>query len=181
MQNQPTAANQARLEHPSGKAIIAALKQADIRFVVAVPDIVTSDGLLWPIAEDADLKLVRVCKEDEAVSICAAMSYSDTRAMVLMQQTGLMDSLNALRALGMEYGRPICMMVGLQGKEPHLKLHESAAYGVRIIKPILDVMQLSNSLIEEPGDIEGIVPAIDRAYQTPAPHCFLIGRSPEAP
>ena len=101
--------------------------------------------------------------------------------LVLMQQTGLMDSLNAIRALGMEYGRPICMMVGLQGKEPHLKLHESAAYGVRIIKPILDVMQLSNSLIEEPGDIEGIVPAIDRAYQTPAPHCFLIGRSPEAP
>ncbi len=181
MQNQPTTAKQARLEYPSGKAIIAALKQANIRFVVAVPDIVTSDGLLWPIAEDAELNLVRVCKEDEAVSICAAMSYSDTRALVLMQQTGLMDSINAIRAIGMEYRRPVCMMVGLQGKEAHLKPHESASYGVRIVQPILDVMQLSNSLIETPDDVEGIVPAIDRAYRTSAPHCFLIGRSPEAP
>ena len=181
MQGQPAAARRTNLEFTSGKAIIAALKQAEIRFVVAVPDIVTSDGLLWPIAEDRDLKLVRICKEDEGVSICAAMSYSNTRALLLMQQTGLMDSLNAIRAIGMDYRRPVCMMVGLQGKEAHLKLHESAAYGVRIVKPILDVMELSNSPIEEPGDVEGIAPAIDRAYRTSAPHCFLIGRSPEAP
>jgi len=172
------AAQKARLRFPSGKAIVAALKRGQIRFVVAVPDIVTSDGLLWPIAEDAELNLVRVCKEDEAVSICAAMSYSNTRALLLMQQTGLMDSLNAIRAIGMDYRMPVCMMVGLQGKEPHLRPHESASYGVRIIQPILDVMQVSNSLIEEPDDVEGIVPAIDRAYRTPAPHCFLIGRSP---
>lgn len=181
MPARPSAAAQTSLEFPSGKAIIAALKQASIRFVVAVPDIVTSDGLLWPIVEDADLELVRVCKEDEAVSICAAMSYSNTRALLLMQQTGLMDSLNAIRAIGVDYGRPVCMMVGLQGKEPHLRPHESGSYGVRIVQPILDVMQLSNSLIEEPGDVEGIAPAIDRAYRISAPHCFLIGRSPEAP
>ena len=164
----------------SGAAIIAGLKTAQVKYIVAVPDIVTSDGLLWPISADPDLKLVPVCKEDEGVSICAAMSYADTRAVLLMQQTGLMDSLNAIRAIGMDYGLPVCMIVGLQGKEPGLNPRRSAAYGVRIVQPILDVMGLSHDLIEDPENTGLIAPAIELAYRRSAPHCFLIGRPPEA-
>ena len=169
------------LPHPDGRTILAALKSAGIRFVVAVPDIVTSDGLLWPITEDPDFSLVRICKEDEGVSICAAMSYTGTRALLLMQQTGLMDSLNAIRAIGMDYHLPVCMMVGLQGKEPHLRPSQSQSYGVRIIEPVLDAMELSHRLIEEPDDVAGIPGDIERAYGASMPHCFLIGRSPVAP
>jgi len=165
---------------PSGAEMIAALKRARIEFVVSLPDIVTSEGLLRPIARDPDLKLVSVCKEDEGVSICAAMSYSDTRAVLLMQQTGLMDSLNAIRAIGMDYGLPVCMIVGLQGKEPHVKPSRSASYGVRIIEPILDVMGLAHDLIEDPQDTDLLVPGIERAYRESAPHCFLVGRPPVA-
>jgi sulfopyruvate decarboxylase TPP-binding subunit len=35
--------------HPSGEAILQAVKQAGVEFIVSVPDIVTSEGLLWPI------------------------------------------------------------------------------------------------------------------------------------
>ena len=167
------------LPRPSGKAIITAIKNANIRFVVAVPDIVTSEGLLWPLYVDKDINLIKVCREDEGVSICAAMSYSNTRALLLMQQTGLMDSLNAIRAIGVDYHLPVCMMVGLQGKEAHLKPHESRSFGVRIIQPILDVMNITHSLIEEPQDINQIASDINRCYQDSSPHCFLIGRSPD--
>lgn len=163
---------------PSGRAILRQLKQAGIRYVVSVPDIVTSDGLLWPIARDPEFELIRVCKEDEGVSICAAMSYTDTRALLLMQQTGLMDSLNAVRAMGMDYRLPVCMMVGLQGKEPHLEPSQSRSNGVRIIEPILDVMDLPHRLIETPDSVNTIASDIDRAYAAPTPFCFLIGRSP---
>ena len=164
--------------HPSGAAIIAALKAAGVEFVVALPDIVTSANLLWPIERDAALRVVRVCKEDEGVSICAGLSYCDRRAVLLMQQTGLMDSLNAVRAMALDYGLPICMLVGLQGKEPHLKPQHSASRGVRIIEPILDVIGLAHDLIEEPEDCRLIAPAIEHAYRASLPHCFLIGRSP---
>lgn len=166
---------------PSGAAIIAALKQARIGEVVALPDIVTSDGLLWPISRDPAFRLTRICKEDEGVSICAAMSYNGTRAVLMMQQTGLMDSLNAIRAIGMDYERPVVMIVGLQGKEPHLPPEASASYGVRIIRPVLDAMGLSHSLIEAPGDEVHIPAAIAAAYAQSRPHVFLIGRAPEAP
>lgn len=167
--------------HPQGAAIIAGIKASGIRFVIAVPDIVTSDGLLWPLSRDRDVQLLRVCKEDEGVSICAAMAATGTRALLLMQQTGLMDSLNAVRAMGIDYRQPICMMVGLQGKEPHLRPHASAAYGVRIIEPVLDAMAIRHSPIEEPDDTATIPAHINASYSKARPHCFLIGRSPVAP
>ena len=71
-----------------GVKIIKELKKAQIKVVAALPDIVTSDGLLWPISRDSDFQLIRICKEDEGVSICAALSFTDKRALLLMQQTG---------------------------------------------------------------------------------------------
>jgi len=164
----------------SGDKIIASLKMAGIQFVVSVPDIVTSDGLLWPLTKDNDLKLLRVCKEDEGLSICAAMSYNGTRALMLMQQTGLMDSLNAVRALGMDYKLPLCMMVGLQGKEHEVPARESASYGVRIIEPVLDAMEVSHSTLDNDDHIDTIQTSIEQAYHQSSPHVFLIGRPPVA-
>ena len=91
------------LSPPNGETIITQLKMAGVGVIVSVPDIVTSAALLWPISKDPDFQLIRVCKEDEGISICAALSYSNKRALLLMQQTGLMDSLNAIRAIAMDY------------------------------------------------------------------------------
>lgn len=170
--------NTRQVTHPQGTDILQAIKNASVEFIVSVPDIVTSDGLLWPISKDTNLKLIRVCKEDEGVSICGAMSYNNTRALLLMQQTGLMDSLNAIRAIGVDYQLPICMMVGLQGKEPHLKPSESKSYGVRIIEPVLEAMQIPYRLIEDPEDVRHITPDIEQAYLTSSSFVFIIGRSP---
>ena len=166
------------IERPSGQAILAALDAAAVEFVVALPDIVTSEGVLWPLALRGRPRLVRICKEDEGVSICAGLSFTGKRAVLMMQQTGLMDSLNAIRAIGMEYRLPIAMLVGLQGKEPHLKPRASASYGVRIIEPVLDAMGVPHHLVEEPGDVGRIAPAIDAAYARSMPVCILIGRNP---
>ena len=52
-----------------GQKIIRELKKAQIKVVAALPDIVTSDGLLWPISRDPDFQLIRICKEDEGLSL----------------------------------------------------------------------------------------------------------------
>lgn len=166
------------LEYPSGKQIIKQLQMAGVRFVVSLPDIVTSSGLLWPIAKNNDFELIRVCKEDEGVSICAAMSYNGTRAVLLMQQTGLMDSLNSIRAIAMDYQLPVVMMVGLQGKEPEPKPEQSSVYGVRIIPSVLEAMSVSFSLLQEPSDALTIQDRIGSCYADSKPHVFLIGRTP---
>jgi sulfopyruvate decarboxylase subunit alpha len=162
----------------TGSNIITAIKQSGVEFILAVPDIVTSKGLLFPIAADKELRLVRVCKEDECVGIASGLSYSDKRALILIQYTGFLDSLNAIRAVAVEYKQPIVMMVGLLGHEPERLPTESGRYGVRIIEPICDAMGIPHHLIRGDADIAKIKPAIDKAYADSYPVAFLIGRRP---
>lgn len=167
----------AAFEGPRGTEIIDALRQAGVFHVAALPDITTSAGLLWPLSKETDIRLIRLSKEDEGVSICAALNYCDIRAVLLMQQTGLMDSLNNIRAVACEYRQPVCMIVGLLGKEPDRAPTESESFGVRVIEPVLDAMEIDRILIEGSEDVAALAPAIDRAYETSRPMVALIGRS----
>ncbi len=163
-----------------GASIIAALKASGIEYVLAVPDIVTSSGLLAPIARDNEFKLIRVCKEDECIGIASGLSYADKRALILIQYTGLLDSLNAVRGIAVEYKQPICMMVGLLGHDPEKTPRASPRYGVRIIEPILDDMGIAHHLVSVDADVAKIAPAIERAYRYSEPVALLIGRRPQA-
>jgi len=162
----------------SGAAIIREIKASRVEFVVSVPDITTSEGLLRPLASEQAPRLIRVCKEDEGVGICAGLSYCDKRALLLIQQTGMLDSINAIRGVAVEYALPICMMVGLLEKEPGVAPRQSKRYGVRIVEPILEAMGIAYHAIEVDMDIAKIRPAIDEAYARSRPTVLLIGRRP---
>lgn len=162
-----------------GADIIAAIKRSGIATVVALPDIVTSDHLLWPIARDPALRLIRVCKEDEGVSICAGLAFAGARSLLLMQHTGLLDSINAIRAIAVEYEFGLCMVVGLQGMEPDREPPQSAKFGVRIVEPLLDVMNIDHARLTVRGDEAHIPQAFERARNENRPFVFLVTRSPE--
>ena len=158
--------------------LIKAIKSAGIRFIVALPDRTTSEHLLKPLLEGPELRVVQVCKEDEGVSICSGLHAAGQRALLLMQHTGLLDSINALRGVAVEGKNPVCMMVGLLSKEPGVPPTRSRSYGVRVVEPILDAMQIEHHVIEEPDDVGRIVPAIEGAYARSLPVVLLIGREP---
>src|SRR5919108_1434923 len=154
--------------------IIREIKRAGIHFVVALPDRVTSQYLLKAIMGDPDFKLVQVCKEDEGISICSGLYAAGHRSLLMMQYTGLLDSVNALRGVAVEGENPVCMLVGLLGKEPGVAPTQSKKYGVKIIEPILDTMGIEHHWVEEARDVSKIVPAIDKAYATTRPMAVLI-------
>jgi sulfopyruvate decarboxylase subunit beta len=159
--------------------IIREIKRAGIRFIVALPDRVTSHYLLKSILRDPDFKVVQVCKEDEGISICSGLFSAGHRSLMMMQYTGLLDSVNSLRGVAMEGENPVCMLVGLLGKEPGVAPTQSKKYGVKIIEPILDAMGIAHRWVEESGDTQKIVPAIEKAYADTRPMAVLIGREPQ--
>jgi sulfopyruvate decarboxylase TPP-binding subunit len=162
----------------TGRGIIREIVASGVDFVVSVPDITTSEGLLRQLAQIAKPRLIRVCKEDEGVGICAGLAYTGKRALLLIQQTGMLDSINAIRGVAVEYSLPVCMMVGLLEKEPGVPPRQSKRYGVRIVEPILDAMGIAYHEIEEDADVGKIRPAIDVAYAGSRPVALLIGRRP---
>jgi sulfopyruvate decarboxylase TPP-binding subunit len=163
----------------SGESIIKEINSSGIEFVISVPDITTSEGLLRPLAQATAPRLVRVCKEDEGVGICAGLAYTGKRSLLLIQQTGLLDSINAIRGNAVEYQLPICMMVGLLEKEVGVMPRQSKKYGVRIVEPILEAMGIGYHNIEEDADVSKIRPAIDKAYADSKPTVILIGQRPK--
>jgi sulfopyruvate decarboxylase TPP-binding subunit len=162
----------------SAEGIAGEIKRAGIHFVVALPDRTTSEHLLKPLTTNPDFRVVQVCKEDEGVSICSGLYASGHRALLLMQYTGLLDSINALRGVAVEGKNPVCMMVGLLNKEPGVKPTESKRYGLRIIEPVLDAMGIEHHLIETDSDLAHIAPAVERAYDRSQPVVMLIGKEP---
>jgi sulfopyruvate decarboxylase TPP-binding subunit len=158
--------------------LIREIKRAGISFVVALPDATTSHHLLKSMLDDPELRVVQVCKEDEGVSICSGLYCAGHRALLLIQYTGLLDSINALRGVAVEGEFPVCMMVGLLSKERGVKPTESKHYGVRIVEPILDAMGIEHHLVEEPEDVRQVVPAIEAAYARSRPTVLLIGQRP---
>jgi sulfopyruvate decarboxylase subunit alpha len=158
--------------------LIQAIKRAGIRFIVALPDRTTSEHLLKPLLDDPELRVIQICKEDEGVSICSGLYAAGQRALLLMQYTGLLDSINALRGTAVEGKNPVCMMVGLLNKEPGVPPTQSKHYGIRVVEPVLGVMQIEHQLIEVPHDVEKIVPAIEAAYERAMPVVLLIGKEP---
>ncbi|WP_201841894.1 decarboxylase [Microvirga zambiensis] len=168
------------VEPLSGSRITSSLKAAGITHVLSVPDISTSDGLLWPVSRDPAFKLIRVCKEDEAIGIATGLWATGTRSVVLIQNTGFFYALNAIRVLAMEYEQPICLLIGLLLKEPDKPPQNSARYGVRLVPPVLDALGLSYSTIDTNEQADGIAAGLNSAYCHSRPHAFLLGRSPVA-
>jgi len=170
----------AEIGQPLGaNKIIEEIKRAGIRFVVALPDRTTSHHLLKNLMQDPQIRVIQVCKEDEGVSICSGLYSAGHRALLLIQYTGLLDSINSLRGVAMEGQNPVCIMVGLLSKEPGVKPTQSKRYGLRIVEPILDAMGIEHHLVEEAEDIEKIVPAVEGAYHRSGPVVLLIGREPK--
>jgi sulfopyruvate decarboxylase TPP-binding subunit len=164
----------------SGRNILNQMKTSGVEFVISVPDITTAAGLLAPLEKETNPRLIRICKEDEGVGICAGLAHTNKRAVLLIQQTGMLDSINAIRGVAVEYSLPIVMMVGLLEKEPDVRPRESKRYGVRIVEPILEAMGVEYHEIEQEADIAKIGPAIDAAYTSSKPVVLLIGQRPTA-
>ena len=171
----------AAAEQLTGSAIIAAIKSAGIEYVLSVPDLHTSKGLLAPIAADKELKLIRVCKEDECLGIAAGLSYGDKRALILIQHTGFLYAQNAIRAMAAEQRLPMCFMIGLLNNVPGESPGKSKRIGLRAVETFLDHWQIPRDILQTDADVPRVAPAIEDAYGKSHPTAILIGRRPVNP
>lgn len=112
------------------------------------------------------------------MGIASGLAYGGKRALILIQNTGFFDSINAIRGVGVEYGRPLCMMIGLLEREPDRPPQASARFSVRIVEPMLDLLGIERHLIEDDSGVALIAPAIERAYRESRPVALLLGRKP---
>ena len=100
----------------STEAIYNGLKDAGIDFIVSVP-CVNLSKLLVMIDEDPEITHIPVTREEEGIGICAGAYLGGKKTAILMQNSGLGNSINALKSLMELYEFPLIMIMSHRGTE----------------------------------------------------------------
>ena len=155
--------------HPA--SIIAELKKNNITHVVWLPDSETN-FMYHQLTEDPDLDLVPVSREGETMAIAAGLWVGGKKPVVLIQNTGILESGDSIRGLGLDVNQPLVMLVGYRGWDRHGVTRDSAA---RFIEHILHAWGINYYLVEVDEDAPRISSALEEANRTSKPVAVLLG------
>jgi phosphonopyruvate decarboxylase len=127
----------------SGSDLAARLQHHGFDFYTGVPCSLIED--LIAVLETGKQSYVAAVREDSAVGVAAGAWLGGRRPVVLMQNSGLGTSLNALASLSLMYGFPALLLVtwrGFGGKDApeHILMGE-------ISPPLLDLLRIPHRVL----------------------------------
>jgi sulfopyruvate decarboxylase TPP-binding subunit len=128
-----------------GPSVVAALKAEGVSHVVWIPD--TELGT-WETALRAEpaVRLVRVCREGEAIAIAAGLLLGGQRPVVAIQCTGLFEAGDALRNVVHDLKLPLFLIVGVRNYLAHQRKASTDSCPV-YTEPILQAWRLPYVLV----------------------------------
>jgi sulfopyruvate decarboxylase TPP-binding subunit len=140
-----------------GPSVVAALKDCGVTHVVWIPD---SDIGRWEpaLSTDAQLQLLRVCREGEAIALAAGLYLGGKRPLVLMQCTGFFEAGDTLRNIIHDLHLPLFFVIGVRSYHAHKSGASTDSCPV-FTEPILSAWQLPYVLLDErhsPADLASV-------------------------
>ncbi|MBI4338010.1 MAG: hypothetical protein HY683_09320 [Chloroflexi bacterium] len=152
--------------------ILDELKKNGVTHIVWLPDSETN-FMFQAMTSQRDIHLVSVCREGEALAIAAGLWMGGKTPVVMIQNTGLFESGDSVRGLGLDVGLPVVMFIGYRGWTRHGVTPDSAA---RFLEPILHTWGISYYLLESDADVPRISEALAEAGRAQKPVAVLVGK-----
>lgn len=155
----------------SPSAIINQLQQNDVTHVVWLPDSETN-FMYDQMVLDQSIKIVSICREGESLAIAAGLWVGGKKPVVMIQNTGMFESGDSIRGLGLDIEIPLVLMIGYRGWTRHGITRDSAA---RYTEPILNAWGINYYLVETDEDASRISDAFNEADSTGRMVACLMG------
>lgn len=150
--------------------VLREMKENGVTDVVWLPDSETN-WLHLLMQDEPSLRLVGVSREGHACSIAAGLSAGGRKPIILIQNTGMMESGDSIRGWLLSLEIPVVLMVGYRGWTRHGVNKDTAAdYTERF----LHAFGLKYYLVENDADAERITVAFEEAARTNRPVVVLI-------
>ena len=154
----------------SPETVLAEMKKNGVTHVVWLPDSETN-WLYLLMKEDPSLTLVGVNREGLAFSAAAGIAAGGKRPLILIQNTGLMESGDSLRGWAIGLNIPVVLMVGYRGWTRHgVNTDTAAVYTERF----LNAFGVNYYLVEGDADAQRISIAFEDATKTKRPVALLV-------
>jgi sulfopyruvate decarboxylase subunit alpha len=99
----------------NSKLIYDVLKSLDVRVMSALPE-TWLVHLIRMAEDDPEVTLVRLNKEEEGVGVSAGAHFAGVRSAMLMQNHGLLTSINGIVSLAQLYRIPLLMLISYRGE-----------------------------------------------------------------
>lgn len=157
------------------QAIVAELKKCGVRWITWLPDSETIT-MYDAVTRDPDLHLVQVCRENEALGVCYGLQLGGQRAVVMIQNTGLMNAVDALRGIPIRMKQPMLLLVGYRGYRRMLENPDKADTATIYTEPLLQAFKVPCYLVRSPQDARQIGAAYEKAQRTCGPVAVLISQ-----
>ena len=136
------------------RSILEAFRAEGIRNLVFLPDTVM--GRLLALAEEDEFfRLVGVHREEEAVGILAGLFLGNQRGAMLVQSSGLGNTLNALGSLAMAYRIPFPLLVSLRGELG--EFNPGQLHMGRAVPGCLEALTIQHLTLRSETDLETIL------------------------
>jgi sulfopyruvate decarboxylase alpha subunit len=154
------------------RTVLDAFRAEDIRNLVFLPDTVM--GRLLALAEeDPFFRLVGVHREEEAVGILSGLFLGNQRGAMLIQSSGLGNTLNALGSLAMAYHIPFPLLVSLRGELG--EFNPAQLHMGRAVPGCLDALNIRHITLHSEANLETILSgALKTCYTAEEPFGVLL-------
>jgi sulfopyruvate decarboxylase subunit alpha len=160
--------------------VCAGLHAAGSRDVVYVPDNPLSHVLSELAERYADVRLVLATREEEAFGIAAGLYLGGRRPTVMLQSSGLGNSLNAITSLLLPYQIPMLVVVSMRGDAGEWNAAQ-VPMG-RAVRAILDAIGMSHATIGSADAAADVVYRVaSTAFATRMPGVCLLPRRVTTP
>jgi sulfopyruvate decarboxylase TPP-binding subunit len=156
------------------EAILNEIEALGITHVVNVPD-THQKTLLASLARRSHPILITACTEDEAIGINAGLYVGGKKPMLLIQNTGLLASINCIKGIAMDAGIPTFLLVGLFSRDVTKAPAEDPKRVINRIGPTLDTWEIPWYPLERPDQIGAIAEAYQRSLDERGPVVVLVG------
>jgi len=143
------------------KKIVDIIESAGIDVVLSLPCNMLS-GIMDEISL-RNIKHVPVCREEEGVGIAAGVVLAGKRPMILMQNSGLGNCINALMSLTTLYEMPLLILMSHRGGEGEQISAQMPMGG--IAPSLLDTMKIGHKSISGSEALDSLVADIKKTFE----------------
>jgi sulfopyruvate decarboxylase subunit alpha len=160
--------------------VCAGLHAAGSRHVVYVPDNPLSHVLRILRERFSDVMTTLATREEEAFGIAAGLYLGGARPTVMLQSSGLGNSLNALTSLLVPYKIPMLIVISMRGDVG--EWNDAQVPMGRAVRPICDAIGVPHMTAETPESTEDTVRLVAQtAFGTRQPGVCLLPRRVTVP
>ncbi|MFX0023436.1 MAG: sulfopyruvate decarboxylase subunit alpha [Candidatus Hermodarchaeota archaeon] len=154
-------------------ALYNMIKVSGIDLILSVPCIMLKN-LLELIDEKKEIQHIPVTREEEGVGIAAGAYLGGRTPAILMQNSGLGNSVNAIKSLLQLYKIPVIFIMSHRGAEGE-KILAQIPMG-KLTPDLLDLLEIEKCIINSLDNVNEISKAVIKSKKTKNPVGVLLKR-----